>query len=247
MRRKRQQEDGGRISLRLDVLRQEGPDAAPYHQLIPYETNNPKESVASALRAINAAGDYLDTEGRPVGFIEWESGCLQRKCGACAMVIDGTPALACGSLLRDHRGSGPLTLEPLSKFPLIRDLRVDRSVLLDNLETFGMWEDEQVSFDEKHAGIAYEASRCLQCGCCLEVCPNFAPGGSFFGAAAFVPASRLLATMPKGERDRIRAAYREHSYEGCGKSLACQNICPAQINIERLLARSAAATLFDRR
>lgn len=243
---KAQDAASGHVAVTLDILRREGPDAKPWHQLVRYETDDPAESVASALLRINAAGDYEDAEGRPVGEIAWESSCLQRKCGACAMVVDGRPALACGSLLRDHRGAGPLTLAPLSKFPVVRDLRVDRSVLMENLRTFGMWEDGRAELDERRGELAFEASRCLQCGCCLEACPNFAPGGPFFGAAGFVPATRLFASLPKGERARIRRAYLAHEYAGCGTSLACQDVCPAEIDIEHLLARSNAAALFNR-
>lgn len=234
------------IRVELDFTRQKGPDQEPYIQRILYETDDPKESVASALTRINRDGNWKDIEGRPVDEIHWESSCLQKKCGACAMVIDGRPALACGSLLRDHRGSGPMTIAPLSKFPVVRDLVTDRRILFDNLRTFGMWEEGAASLNEKKSGTAYEASRCLQCGCCLEVCPNFAPGDAFFGAAGFVPAARLLSSLPKAQRERIRKAYLAHEYRGCGKSLACMDICPAEIRIEDLLIHSSAAVIFNR-
>lgn len=234
------------IEVRLDVTRQAGPGEPPYLQSIPYETDDPNENVASALKRINDAGTYRDLNGKLVEPIEWENSCLQKKCGACAMVIDGRPALACGTLLRDHKGAGPITLAPLAKFPVVRDLRVDRGALYENLRRFGMWEDAPASQDERRFHAAYEGSRCLQCGCCLEVCPNFAPGEGFFGAAGFVPAARVIATQPTGARSRVRAAYLEHEYAGCGKSLACQDVCPALIDIEGLLARNAAAVLYHR-
>lgn len=239
------------ISIELDVTRQEGPGSAPRVQRILYETDDVNESVATALKTICDRGDYRDIAGKPVGTISWENSCLQKKCGACAMVIDGKPALACGTLLRDHLQNGrtrkkPMTIAPLSKFPVIRDLMVDRHILFDNLKTFGMWENQKSDLNEKKSAVAYEASRCLQCGCCLEVCPNFAPGEAFFGAAGFVPASRLLSAMPREDRERIRRSYMEHEYSGCGKSLACMDICPAQIDIEKLLIHSAAATIFNR-
>lgn len=234
------------ISILFEIRRQKSADDAPYLQTLRYETDDGNENVASALRKINEAGDYRDTEGRPVGEIVWENSCLQKKCGACAMLIDGRPALACGTLLRSHTGDGPMTLAPLSKFPVIADLRTDRHILFDNLKTFGMWEDEKTALDEKKQAVAYEASRCIQCGCCLEVCPNFAPGEAFFGAANFVPAARLLSSLPKKDRARIRRAYMEHAYSGCGKSLACMDVCPAEIDIEDLLVHSSAATLFNR-
>lgn len=55
-----------------------------------------------------------------------------KMCGACAMVINGVPRLACSAFLRDIKGD-ELTLEPLSKFPVIDDLIVDRSIIESNL------------------------------------------------------------------------------------------------------------------
>ena len=94
--------------------------------------------------------------------------------------------------------------------------------------------------------MGYEASRCLQCGCCLEVCPNFDPEGTFFGMAAAVPVTRLLAELPASQREELSRLYREHVFEGCGKSLACRNVCPAGIDIDRMLVNSNAAAVWKR-
>ena len=58
---------------------------------------------------------------------------MVRKCGACAMLINERPRLACSTFLHTLKGS-TITLEPLSKFPLVRDLIVDRSNLFENLK-----------------------------------------------------------------------------------------------------------------
>ena len=91
---------------------------------------------------------------------------------------------------------------------------------------------------------AYESSRCLQCGLCLEICPNFHVDGDFFGAAAAIPAGRLLTESEKPRKTEIVRQYRQHVYEGCGRSLACHNVCPAGIDVERLMARSNGAVLW---
>ena len=80
----------------------------------------------------------------------------------------------------------------------------------------------------------------------LEVCPNCIPGETFAGMAGALPAARILAELPEEERKELAAAYRSRIYEGCGKSLACRNICPAGIDIDRLLASSNAAAVWRR-
>ncbi len=234
----------GPITLRLDVLRRESPTAQPYWQRIPFATENPNATVASALTEINRSGRYTDTEGNRVLPIQWDCGCLQRKCGACAMVIAGRPRLACDTFLREFPGKRSITVEPLTKFPCVADLIVDRSVLFENLKAMEAWPKAAIQMTEKKLGTAYEASRCLQCGCCLEVCPNFQAGEKFCGAAGFVPTIRLLSSLPEEDQRRVRAAYYKHAYSGCGKSLSCQKICPAGIAVDRLLVNANTAVFW---
>ncbi|MBO6231192.1 MAG: succinate dehydrogenase/fumarate reductase iron-sulfur subunit [Ruminiclostridium sp.] len=176
--------------------------------------------------------------------ISWECSCKQKKCGACAMLINGRPRLACDARVHDYP-KGVIKLAPLGKFPVVRDLTVDRSAMFDALAKLGAWLTESAGADE--TGTAYDASRCLQCGCCLEVCPNFYAGGEFFGAAALAPASRLISEAGTGDAQRLREAYNAHFYRGCGKSLSCKNICPAGIDTERLLVNSNAAAVWKRK
>ena len=139
---------------------------------------------------------------------------------------------------------GEITVEPLRKFPVVADLVVDRTVLYENLEAIHSWLGVDTRAHEKKNDVLYEASRCLQCGCCLEICPNFYAGGKFFGMASMVPAARLLEELPKEEKKELRKKYRKHVYNGCGKSLACRNICPAEIDIEKLLVNSNAISVW---
>ena len=228
--------------IRLDVLRRSSPDEESYIQSIIYKINNENATVATMLTDINNDPAQLDTEGHLVTEIRWEHSCLQRKCGACAMVINGVPGLACNSRILDYKDI--IRLEPLKKFPLIADLVVDRSILRENLKTIGAWLESDSELKERDVELAFEASRCLQCGCCLEVCPNFYSGGEFEGMAAMVPVSRLITSISSEEKDRILKAYKKHIYNGCGKSLSCRNICPAGLDIDRLLVRSNRAALW---
>lgn len=224
--------------MRIDILRSKNAASEPYWQSFLYEPAEDAETVATALTRLNEQ-DELRREP-----IRWECSCLQKKCGACAMVINGKPGLACDARLSEYKKT--IRLEPLRKFPVVADLIVDRSVLYENLKTLRLWFETDAKQHQRAAEVGYEASRCLQCGCCLEVCPNFDPEGLFFGMAAAVPVTRLLAELPKEGREEISRLYREHVYEGCGKSLACRNICPAGIDIDEMLASSNAAAVWKR-
>ena len=220
----------------IEIKRQEDIKSSAYFQSIRLTPKKENLTVASLLRKINANPDIRDIEGEPVPYISWECSCLQKKCGACAILINGRPRLACDTFIRDYMKKDRLTLAPLSKFPIIKDLIVDRSTLYNNLRDIRNYLEEEVRLTDKNTDTAYEASRCLMCGCCLEVCPNFYAGGDFYGAASFVPATRLMtASDSDGERKK---AYRKHIYSGCGKSLACKDICPAGIDMDKLLSKS---------
>lgn len=236
------------MNVSFDILRMDREKRIPYHQMIPFETEDERETVATALTMINAAPDVLDSTGNPVAPIVWECSCLQKKCGACAMRINGKPALACDAKLRDltDRKSSVITLEPLRKFPVIADLMVDRSIMYENLKQIGVWLRDVANLTQDKYELAYEGSRCLQCGCCLEICPNFYAGGTFAGTAGFVPTVRLISELSGKERREVKRAYRKYIYNGCGKSLACRDICPAGIDVENLLVNSNAIAVWKR-
>ena len=230
----------------IEILRQQDRAAAPYRQIIPFETDDPQMTAATLLKTLNANPRQTDIDGNPIGKIAWECSCLQKKCGACAMLINGIPRLACDTKLKDCRENLLLRLEPLKKFPVVRDLIVDRSIMMKNLRDIGNWLEKEAKLTEKGEELAYDASRCLQCGCCLEVCPNFVAGGKFYGAAAFVPASRVLSELPKARKYQLVKKYKKRIYGGCGKSLACHDICPVGIDVESKLVNSVAVAVWRR-
>ena len=217
----------------LKILRRKSAADAPEWRSYEIETELESVTVATALSLINK--NLSDK-------IMWDCSCLQKKCGACAMVINGRPSLACDTRLNELKGE--ITVEPLRKFPVVQDLVVDRTILYQNLESITAWLNGNATASEKQNELLYEASRCLQCGCCLEICPNFYSGGSFFGMSSMVPVARLLEELPREEQKELRKKYQKHIYSGCGKSLACRDICPAKIDMEKLLVNSNAITLW---
>jgi len=222
------------IKLNLEILRRKSPEDTPHWESYEFSSQDENINLAAALTELNR------TLAEPV---RWECSCLQKKCGACAMIIENRPRLACDTPLKEFRDK--IRIEPLRKFPVIADLIVDRSILFENLKTMQVWFAEEAKTNGSQT--AYEASRCLQCGCCLEICPNFFAGGEFAGMAAMVPTTRLLTALPDQQKKELFRAYRKHIYEGCGKSLACREVCPAGIEIDQLLVRSNAVAVWKRK
>lgn len=232
-----------KIDLIIKIERRNNPNSEPYIQCIRYESENLNATLATALTEINN-NEYKDVKGEPVEFIMWENSCLQRKCGACAMVIEGIPKLACRCFLKEYRKE--ILVTPMKKFPLIKDLVVDRSVLFDNLKKLEVWLGKSEITDGNRE-VVYEASKCLQCGCCLEVCPNFYIDENFFGAAGAVAATGVIAQGDNNISEPILQQYDKHVYEGCGKSLACKKICPAGIDVEHMLIHSNKISLWKKK
>jgi succinate dehydrogenase / fumarate reductase iron-sulfur subunit len=209
----------------VKIKRQRDSQAAAYWQSFKYD--GPEHvTVSAVLDALNYTDDLWDIDGNIAPRIRWECSCMQAVCGGCAMVINGTPALACATFVDQIKG-GELVLEPLSKFPVVADLIVDRSVIYENLISAKAYLDSIAKGDKQHAQ-QYSVAKCLKCGLCLEVCPNYRPGGDFFGAV-LANESYLIASQSSDKKPGIVKSYKTHFGAGCSKALSCQSVCPAGI------------------
>lgn len=184
-------------------------------------------TVSAVLDALNYTDDLFDVDGKPASRIRWECSCMQSVCGGCAMVINGVPALACATFANEVKGK-ELVLEPLSKFPVVADLIVDRSIIYDNLISAKAYLDSIADSGKLQHKQQYSVAKCLKCGLCLEVCPNYRPGGDFFGAV-LANESYLIASQSSDKNSQIVKSYKTHFGAGCSKALSCQTVCPAKI------------------
>ena len=212
--------------MKIKILRQAMPDSQPYWQEFSYEWKE-NQTVAGMLEELNYKDDLTDISGNPARRIQWECSCLQGMCGACAMVINHRPALACETFLR-NLGDAVVTLEPLRKFPTICDLVVDRGSMQENLKKANAYIGEYREADTKEYEHMYAAGKCLKCGLCLEVCPNYDGGQTFFGAA-FANDCYLIASRSGSMETSVREAYGAHFAKGCSKALSCVDVCPMKI------------------
>ncbi len=228
------------MTLTIVIKRRTAPDAKPYFQQFCYEGDG-RITVAEWLREVNRTETARER-------IVWECGCLEKKCGACAMCINGRPALACSVFLRDVAAKYRILLEPLSKFPVIKDLMVDRSVMWDNLKHMRIWMEKaewtDYCWDRE---LQYQAGQCLQCGCCLEICPNFVAGGMFAGAAGMIAAYKATEQSEREEhRDEMMREYQKRFFRGCSQSLSCQSVCPMKLPLDVIQARANAHAVWEK-
>ena len=138
-------------------------------------------NVISVLQRIAANPTTVD--GRAVAPVAWDCNCLEEVCGACTMVINGRVRQACSALVDQLLEENPTEIElrPMSKFPVFRDLMVDRSRLFRALQKVEAWVPVDGYYDmgagphqsQADQEIAYPLSQCMSCGCCLEACPQF--------------------------------------------------------------------------
>src|SRR5438067_372395 len=116
------------------IKRQASPQTAAHWEefALPWKK---QMNVISSLMEI--AATPVTRQGQPTTPIAYDSNCLEEVCGSCAMLINGRARMACSALI--DQLEQPIRLEPLSKFPIVRDLTVDRGVLFENLKRVKAW------------------------------------------------------------------------------------------------------------
>ena len=162
------------------VLRQDEPGGRGYWQRhrVGYEADM---NCISVLQKI--AEQSTTADGQKVAPVVWECNCLEEVCGACTMVINGRVRQACTALVDRllEEKPGEIELRPMTKFPVLRDLMVDRSRIFDALEKIKAWVPVDSYYhmgpperqSQETQQMAYLYSKCMSCGCCLEACPQF--------------------------------------------------------------------------
>ena len=166
--------------VRVRVLRQDAPGQESYWErhAVPYE---PTMNVISILQRIAARSQSQD--GRHVAPVAWDCNCLEEVCGSCTMLVNGRSRMACTALVDKLLEENPeeIELKPMSKFPVVRDLVVDRRRVFRALERVEAWVPVDGSYDHgsgprispEEQEESYPLSTCMSCGCCLEACPQY--------------------------------------------------------------------------
>ena len=245
----------------LRIRRQERLDAPPRWEefAVPRRRNM---NVISCLQYI--AANPVTTGGRQTTPVVYDSGCLEEVCGACTMLINGKVRQACSALVdklgEPSSGVGkagePIILEPMRKYPLVRDLFVDRQRIFNDLKRARAWVPIDGTYDlgpgpavsQKVQEQRYPLSRCITCGCCLEACPQYTPANKFVGAA-IISQVRLFNDHPTGaalKDERMEVMMGEGGVADCGKAGNCNEVCPKDIPLlESIAAVQRQATVHS--
>lgn len=224
-----------RQTIELRIRRQDSPTAAPRWEefSVPWQENM---NVISCLMEIRK--NPVTKQGQKTTPVHWESSCLEEVCGACTMLVNSRPRQSCTALV-DNLPEGPITLEPLTKFPVVRDLQVDRRPMFEALKQVQAWIPIDGTYDlgpgprqsAAEAEVNYAFSRCMTCGCCMEVCPQYNGRSEFMGPAPLAQV-RLFNAHPTGRmnaRERLDAIMGRGGLVDCGNAQNCVEVCPKEI------------------
>jgi succinate dehydrogenase / fumarate reductase, iron-sulfur subunit len=210
-------------------------------------------NVISCLQQI--AAKPVTTDGSRTTPPVWDSGCLEEVCGSCTMVVNGRARQSCSALIDTiaPNAGDTVTLEPMSKFPVIRDLWVDRARMFQLLKHVKAWVPIDGMYDlgpgpkerPDQQAVRYVLSECMTCGCCLEACPQFELvenqdewNTRFIGAQALSQARlfNLHQTGAQLKADRLEALMGPGGVSDCGNAQNCVKVCPKHIPLTESIA-----------
>ena len=184
------------------------------------------EEDLSVLDALEMLRNQQDSS------LMYRHSCHHSSCGSCAMIINGHERLACVTRISEIK-TRPITLEPLTGFPVIGDLVVDMSPFYKDIHT--EWDclraSEAVNYKDLPEGIkCFERfENCIECGCCVSACPTAGPGRPFMGPAALACLNNELEKARDNEKALLELAGGERGEKLCERALACSRVCPTEV------------------
>jgi fumarate reductase iron-sulfur subunit len=216
------------ITLRVARYRPEQQSDITFDE---YEVPCPKEWVV--LDGLNHIKDRLD------GTLSYRWSCRMGICGSCGMNVNGEPKLTCATFLADY-APGPIRVEPLPNFPLIRDLIVDIGDFMQKLVRVKPWivrQTEKPLSEGEYRQTPEELdeykqySMCINCMLCYAACPIYGLDPKFLGPAAIALAQRYnLDNRDEGASDRMEVLSEHEGIWGCTFVGECTKVCPKNVD-----------------
>lgn len=236
-------------TVRLKIRRRDAPGDPPRWEEFAV-ARAASMNVITCLQEIQK--NPVDAQGRATTPVVWDCNCLEEVCGACSMVINGRARQACTALVDDL--SEPIVLEPLSKFPVVRDLAVDRQAMFASLKRIKGWVPVDGTYNlgpgprlmEKQRQFGYRLSRCMTCGCCMEACPQVNARTNFMGPAPLAQAL-YFNISPIGKalaEERLEAIMGDGGITECGNAQNCAKACPKEVPLTTAIADLNRATTW---
>ncbi len=238
-------------NVQFEIKRQASPDAPAVWERFEIEWRAGLNVISLFMEI---AANPVTADGRATTPVTYDSCCLEEICGSCAMRINGRARMACSALVDNLEQ--PIRIEPLSKFPLVRDLQVDRSVLFENLKKVKAWIPIDGTYDlgpgprvlPQQQEINYPLSNCISCTCCMEVCPQFSEATGFVGAATIAQV-KLFNNHPTGKvlaEERLRALAGDGGIQECGFAQNCVEVCPKRLPLTNTISSVSRDVLVQK-
>jgi fumarate reductase iron-sulfur subunit len=217
-----------RITLQVARYRPEQDSSVTFDE---HEVPCPKDWVV--LDGLNHIKDHLD------GTLSYRWSCRMGICGSCGMTVNGEPKLTCATFLADY-APGPIRVEPLRNFPVIRDLIVDIGDFMRKLVRVTPWlvrdVDTPVSEGEyrqtpEQLDEYKSFSMCINCMLCYAACPIYGLDPKFIGPAAIAVAQRYnLDSRDEGASQRMAVLSEHEGIWGCTFVGECTKVCPKHVD-----------------
>ena len=193
----------------------------------------PCHSEWVVLDGLNYVKDHLD------GTLSHRWSCRMGICGSCGMNVNGEPKLTCATFLTDY-APGPIRVEPLHNFPVIRDLIVEMGDFMRKLTTIKPWivreEEKPLSEGEyrqspEQLSDYKKFSMCINCMLCYAACPVYGLDPKFIGPAAIALAQRYnLDSRDEGAPERLEILSQHEGIWGCTFVGECTRVCPKNVD-----------------
>ena len=202
-------------------------DLEPHFQS--YEVPVKEEWVI--LDALNYIKDRID------GTLTFRWSCRMGICGSCGYTINNEPKLGCATFLTQY-APGPIRIEPLRNFPIVRDLVVEITEFLEKLKKVKPWlihEDGNGSGEYLQTPDQLEEFRqysmCINCLLCYSACPIYGLEGGFIGPAAIALAQRYnLDSRDGAARERMEVLDEHGGMWECTFVGECTRVCPKNVD-----------------
>jgi succinate dehydrogenase iron-sulfur subunit len=219
---------GDHITLQVARYRPEQESEATVQE---YRVPCPKDWVI--LDGLNHIKDRLD------GTLSYRWSCRMGICGSCGMTVNGEPKLTCATFLCDY-APGPVRVEPLRNFPIIRDLVTDMGDFMRKLVQVKPWivraVEKPISEGEyRQTPQQLEEykpySMCINCMLCYAACPIYGLDPKFIGPAAIALAQRYnLDNRDQGAAERMEVLSEHEGIWGCTFVGECTKVCPKHVD-----------------
>ena len=200
------------------------------------------------LDALNYIKDNLD------GSLSYRWACRMGVCGSCGMMVNGRPVLTCATYLASLL-PGPVKVEPLQGFPVIRDLVGDLTDFLEKLQSVKPWisrEDEKPLEEGEYLQTPEELaeykqySMCINCMLCYAACPIYELDPEFIGPAAIALAQRYnMDSRDRGAQERMDVLSQQDGIWGCTFVGECTTVCPENVDPAGAIQRYKVAATGD--